>query len=212
MKRAECNRTLLVWTILLFAVSFCVLIPFSLSPLAWGVAVAAGAAAFVGATKFDQKVPRSCAKTLWAGAAVLRWLLLAYVVYAVMFTDYDAESCASIFSGTLVPIVTLCVVMLPSQALVARRSKVEAARPAWTGVFHLLAALFLYGYGVLANKYVVMITDPISQTRGGIVVEIFLAVILFVISLAIPAVAILGFLQQKTAPDEPSEAVEETEK
>ena len=219
MKTANCNRSLLIWAIVLLVGSFAVVIPFNLRPAAWGALLALGAAAFYGALFFDQKVPRVLAKTVWVVAAVLRWLLLAYVMYAVVYTvnsndvitESVEETCAGILFDTLVSVVALCVVMFPSQAMVAKRSKRDAARPAWTGVFHLIAAVLLYGLGTLMNKNVAVVTDDLLQGVGGIVVELILVLGLLTVTIAILAVAIHGSWQQKTVSDESSETVEETE-
>ena len=199
MKLTECNRTLLIWTAILLAGSFCVVIPFALSPLVWIALLVAGAAAFYGAMNFNQKLPRVITKILWVVAAVLRWALLASVACVVLFVEYNDQSYASIFFSTLVPVSALCIVMLPSQALVACRSGADAARPAWTGLFHLVVAVFLYGFGVLMpeEKYVHTIIDRFFQTQGGIIAEIAIVLLLIVVAIAVPAVAFRGVLEQK---------------
>ncbi len=218
MKTAGCNRSLLIWSIVLWVVSFCAIVPFNL--VLWETITLAvlGASAFCGALFYDRKLPRVFTKTLWTVAAVLRWLLLAYVIYAVVFVvnanenvaEEDVlETCAEILFNALVQIVSLCIMTFPSQAMVANCSKRDASRPAWMGVFHLLVSLVLYGFGTLANKFVAVVTDFLFEGAFGIVLELMLVLGLLTVSFAIPAVAIRGVLQQKTVSDETPETVEE---
>lgn len=208
MNYPHCDRTLLIWTLVQLAVSFGLIIPFALSAPAWGGFLGFGALLFVLSAKFDQKVPRVLEKILWGFAALARWALVAWVVYALFFfapdatAGYDAESCAAILSAAMVPLLCLCGVTLPSQAAVAARSSADARRAVLTSLFQLLCAALLYGYGVLAKNAVVFVAD------GAL--KIVLSLVALLVALAVSAVAFRGVLsqkgQQKSASDEPSKA------
>ena len=210
MKTAYGNRPLLIWTLVQLALSFALVIPFSLTPAVWGSLLGFGVVTAWCALSFDKAVPRVCARVLWIAAAVLRWALVAYVVYAVFVfapeatAGYTAESRADIFAATLVPLLALCTVTLPSQALVACRSKADARRVTVLSVFNMAVAAALYGYETFAVKAVVLSVDGFVGQLLGVVGA--------VIAVAITAVAFRGLLaqkgQQKTAPDEASEAAE----
>ncbi len=190
-----CARPLLVWTLVQLALSFVLVIPFSLTPAVWGGLLAFGAVVFVCAAFFDQKVPRVFARVLWALAAVVRWALVAYVVYALLLfapeatAGYDAGSRADIFAAALVPLAALCAVTLPSQAFVAARSKADARRIALLAAFSAAVALLLYGYEVFAGSTVVLI-------HNGWLGKV-LAALAAVVALAVPAVAFRNAVAQK---------------
>ena len=208
MKTAYGNRPLLIWTLVQFALSFALVIPFSLTPAVWGSLLGFGVVTAWCALSFDKAVPRVCARVLWIAAAVLRWALVAYVVYAVFVfapeatAGYTAESRADIFATTLVPLLALCAVTLPAQALVAARSKADARRVTLTAAFGAVVAVLLYGYETFAVKAVVLAVDGLGGQLCGVGCA--------VVAVAILAVAVRGVLaqngQQKTAPDTSSEA------
>ncbi len=208
MNYPNCNRTLLCWTLVQLAVSFGLIIPFALSIPAWGGFLGFGALLFVVSAKFDQKVPRVLEKILWVVAALARWALVAWVVYALFFfapdatVGYDAESRAAILSAAMVPLLCLCGVTLPSQAAVAARSKADSRRAVLTSLFQLLCVAVLYGYGVLAKNAVVFVA-------GG-ALKIVLSLVALAVAVAVSAVAFRGLLlqkeQQKSASDKPSKA------
>lgn len=195
-----CNRPLLIWALAQLALAFVLVIPFSLTPAVWGGLLAFGAAAFVCAALFDQKVPRVFARILWTLAAVVRWALVAYVVYALLLfapeatAGYDAGSRADIFAATLVPLAALCAVTLPSQAFVAARSKADARRVTLLAAFSAAVALLLYGYEVFAGSTVVLI-------QNGWLGKV-LAAVAALVALAVLAVAFRGVLAQKGQPPE----------
>ncbi len=208
MKYPHCDRTLLIWAVVQLAVSFGLIIPFALSVSAWGGFLGFGAILFVLSAKFDQKVPHILEKVLWAFATLARWALVAWVVYALFFfapdatAGYDAESRATILSAAMVPLLCLCGVTLPSQAAVAARSKADSRRAVLTALFQLVCAALLYGYGVLTKNAIVFVAD------GAL--KIVLSLVALLVAIAVLAVAFRGVLaqngQQKTAPDEASEA------
>ena len=210
MKTAYSNRTLLIWALAQLVLAFALVIPFSLTPATWGGLLGFGVLMVVPAMCFDQKVPRVLAKILWALVGLLQAALVAYLVYALFFfapdatAGYTAESRADIFAATLVPLSALCAVTLPSQALVACRSKRDARRVTVLSVFNMAVAAALYGYETFAVKAVVLSVDGIVGQLLGVVGA--------VIAVAITAVAFRGLVaqkgQQKTAPDEVSEAAE----
>ena len=195
MKNTERNRPLFIGTLAQLALSFVLVIPFSLTPVVWGGLLAFGAAAFVCAVFFNQKVPRVFARVLWTLAVVVRWALVAYVVYALLLfvpeatAGYDAASRADIFGATLVPLAALCAVTLPSQALVAARSKADARRVTLLAAFSAAVALLLYGYEVFAGSTVVLIQN--GWLGKG------LAVVAALLALAVLAMAFRGVLSQK---------------
>lgn len=210
MKNTACNRPLLVWTLAQLALAFVLVVPFSLTPAVWGGLLAFGAAAFVCAMFFDQKVPRVLTRVSWVIIGIIQTALMAYLVYALFFfvpdatTGYDAESRATILSATLAPLTTLYWIVLPSQAAVASRSKADARRVRWTAVFSFVYTAALYGYGVIVRQAVAFVADS--------ALKIVLSVVAVLTAFCVLAVAFRGLFaqkgQQKTAPDEESEAAE----
>ncbi len=205
-KAANWNRTLWSWSMVQLVLSFCILIPFSLTPAVWGSLLAFAVVTSFLAAAVDQKVPRVCAKVLWVAAGILRWLLVAYVVYAAFVfapeatAGYDADSRADIFAATLVPLLSLCVVTLPSQAFVARRSKADARRVVLLSAFSAVVAVLLYAYEAFAVKTVVLVADGLLGQLMGLLAA--------AVAVAVLAVAFRGLLQQKTASDNMSKADE----
>lgn len=209
MKLPDCNRTLLIWSIVHLAVSFGLVVPLALSVPAWAGLLGFGLLLVFLSTQFNQKVPRVLEKILWTLAGIVRWLLVAWVVYALIFfvpdatLGYDAESRATILSAAAIPLLCLCAVTLPSQAAVAARSKADSRRAVLTALFQLACTAVLYGYGVLAKDTIVFVADG--------AVKIVLCIVALLVAVSVLAVAFRGLLsqkeQQKTASDKSSKAV-----
>ena len=209
MKLPDCNRTLLIWSIVHLAVSFGLVVPLALSVPAWAGLLGFGLLLVFLSTQFNQKVPRVLEKILWTLAGIVRWLLVAWVVYALIFfvpdatLGYDAESRATILSAAAIPLLCLCAVTLPSQAAVAARSMADSRRAVLTALFQLACTAVLYGYGVLAKDTVVFVADG--------AVKIVLCIVALLVAVSVLAVAFRGLLlqkeQQKTASDKSSKAV-----
>lgn len=209
MKLPDCNRTLLIWSIVHLAVSFGLVVPLALSVPAWAGLLGFGLLLVFLSTQFNQKVPRVLEKILWTLAGIVRWLLVAWVVYALIFfvpdatLGYDAESRATILSAAAIPLLCLCAVTLPSQAAVAARSMADSRRAVLTALFQLACTAVLYGYGVLAKNTIVFVADG--------AVKIVLCIVALLVAVSVLAVAFRGLLsqkeQQKTASDKSSKAV-----
>ena len=209
MKLPDCNRTLLIWSIVHLAVSFGLVVPLALSVPAWAGLLGFGLLLVFLSTQFNQKVPRVLEKILWTLAGIVRWLLVAWVVYALIFfvpdatLGYDAESRATILSAAAIPLLCLCAVTLPSQAAVASRSKTDSRRAVLTALFQLACTAVLYGYGVLAKDTIVFVADG--------AVKIVLCIVALLVAVSVLAVAFRGLLSQKeqqnTASDKSSKAV-----
>ena len=209
MKLPDCNRTLLIWSIVHLAVSFGLVVPLALSVPSWPGLLGFGLLLVFLSTQFNQKVPRVLEKILWTLAGIVRWLLVAWVVYALIFfvpdatLGYDAESRATILSAAAIPLLCLCAVTLPSQAAVAARSMADSRRAVLTALFQLACTAVLYGYGVLAKDTIVFLADG--------AVKIVLCIVALLVAVSVLAVAFRGLLskkeQQKTASDKSSKAV-----
>ena len=183
-------------------------------PPAWLGLLVVGGATFLCALRFDHKLPRIIAKILWVLAAVARWLLVVYVVYALFVfapdatAGYDADSRATILAATLVPLLALCAVMMPSQAAVACRSKADARRAVLTSLFQFVCTVLLYVYGVIVKHAVVSLVEGPWAIVSGIVASLLA---LCVTAVAFEEVLFKRFSEQKTVSGETPKTDKESE-